>query len=73
MDTTDAAMHEINTQIRAAEDARDLRTLNLYTTIRRELTQLRAVARAAVRVYAGADPEESWMALFDALSDAGLL
>lgn len=69
----DAAIVEIKTQQRAAYDANDTATLDLYLAIERELTQLRAVARAAARVYEDALDTDAMMALFDALSDAGML
>lgn len=69
---TDKAMTEIELQKRAALDARDLDTYDLYAAIGRELEQLRVVGQAAAAVYEGGD-ENAWMALFDALSDAGLL
>lgn len=68
----DARMAEIERQKRAAMDARDLETYDLYAAIGRELEQLRVVGSTAAAVYEGGD-ENAWMALFDALSDAGLL
>lgn len=69
---TDVVMIEIGKQMRAAMDARDLDRFDLYAAIGRELEQLRVVGQAAADVYEGGD-ENAWMALFDALSDAGLL
>lgn len=71
--TTDATMIEIEKQIRAAMDARDLDTYRLYTGIERELTHLRVVGKLAAQIYENHSDMEAWESLFEALSDAGLL
>ena len=70
---TDPAMIEIEKQQRAAYDANDYATLELYLAIGSELKRLREVGSVAARVYEDHSDENAWWQLFEALSDAGLL
>lgn len=69
----DPIMAELKAQQRAAWDARDLDTFGLYHAIEMEITELRIVGRAVASLYKNTSNEDAWNALYEALSDAGLL
>ena len=69
----DPILAELKLQQRAAWDAHDLETFDLYLKIEHEIGNLRAVGRAVASLYQHTSSEEAWEALYLALSDSGLL
>lgn len=59
---------------RIAWDIRDLDLFDFYNGVERDLERLRAVGLLVASIYQkGGYSDEQWSALFEALSDAGLL
>jgi hypothetical protein len=73
MDKNDRILQEIASQKQEAWDARDLETFDLYHSIEFELVKLRAVGKAAASLYKNTSNEQAWDAMYEVLSDAGLL
>jgi hypothetical protein len=69
----DPILAELNRQKQAAWDAHDRGRLDLYLSIEREITKMRAVARALLILYKNTHDDDAWNALFEASVDAGLL
>jgi len=59
-------------KLRARGDM-DMQAYAFYSNVEREIEALRAVGSIAARLYNDASDEEAWNALYEAISDAGLL
>lgn len=58
---------------RAAWEDRDVDSFDFYSGIEWELKKLRAVGRTVASLYKNTSDDNAWSALYEALSDAGLL
>lgn len=73
MATEDTTMELLEERRDAAYDRRNLARYAMWSRVITEVTNLRAVAAAAARVYHDHSDDDAWAALFDALSSTDFL